>query len=269
MAASITGFSPNELKPQPGLVISRTENGGWEARHEIYAKVQDFDNISDQFTKGTLLSQLDDQVPSPFSDFLRIDTVSFSRVEGDLIAFNVVATGGGSAQFGTEDDLSQTAEPTYVLTGQLVDAPFSEHPKWKDLGDGDKKTLGLLLAEFYVYDITENKVLDPNLDYRNADDQLDAVDARAFAKLIQQGQTTYLRSAYTWNETTEGNEKLTSQQLNNLGKISTPRGNPPEPTGTRDWMLTSASQSQSGRLYRTSLEWTLSEDGGHDEFLYD
>ena len=38
-----------------------------------------------------------------------------------------------------------------------------------------------------------------------------------------------------------------------MGKIATPRGAPPEPTGTRDWMLTNVSQSQSGELYRTNL----------------
>jgi hypothetical protein len=33
-------------------------------------------------------------------------------------------------------------------------------------------------------------------------------------------------------------------------------------------MLTGAFQEQRGELYTTDLEWTLSEKGGHDEFLY-
>ena len=268
MAASIKGFTSGELKPQPGLTISRTENGGWEARHEIYVRAQDFDSVSDQFAKGTLLSDLDDQIPSPFDTFLKIDTVSFSRVEGDLIAFNVVATGGGGAQFGTEDDLSSTAKPTYVLSGQLVDAPFSQHPKWKGLSDSEKTLLGMLINGELSYDITDQilYLYGEDAAYK---DQLTESGAFEFASRIQQGQTTYQQATYTWTETTEGNEKITAPQLNKLGKISTPRGDPPEAGGTRDWMLTSASQSQSGELYRTSLEWSLSEDDGHDEFLYD
>jgi hypothetical protein len=34
-------------------------------------------------------------------------------------------------------------------------------------------------------------------------------------------------------------------------------------------MLTSASQSQAGELYRTTLEWSLSDEGKHDSFLYE
>jgi hypothetical protein len=267
MAASIKGFTSGELKPQPGLVISRTENGGWEARHEIYIRAEDFSSVSGQFAKGNLLADLDDEVPEPFASFLTIDTVSFSRVEGDLIAFNVTATGGSGAQFST-DELSEEAAPTYVLMGQLFDAPFSQHPKWKDLSSLDKSLLGMLINGDLTYDIAEQVLYITGEDAAYKD-QLDGGDSDDFAERIQQGQTTYQKSTYTWNETTEGDEQLTSSQLNKLGKISNPRGNPPEPTGTRDWMLTSASQSQSGDLYRTSLEWTLSESGGHDDFLYD
>jgi len=99
--------------------------------------------------------------------------------------------------------------------------------------------------------------------------QLSGLDAKEFAKLIQQGQTTYQKSAYTWTESTEGADQLTAAQINKLGKIATPRGTPPEPAGTRNWMLTSVSQSNSGELYRTNLEWTLSEEGGFNDFLYE
>jgi hypothetical protein len=62
---------------------------------------------------------------------------------------------------------------------------------------------------------------------------------------------------------------MTAAQLNKLGRISTPRGGPPTPTGSRNWMLTGASQEQRGDLYQTQLEWSLSEREGHDSFLYD
>jgi hypothetical protein len=98
---------------------------------------------------------------------------------------------------------------------------------------------------------------------------LASADANAFAVRIQQGQSTYEKATFTWAETTEGLDQLTPAQINKLGQISIPRGTPPEPAGVRDWMLTSATQSQAGELYRTALEWSLSDEGGHDDFLYD
>ena len=94
-------------------------------------------------------------------------------------------------------------------------------------------------------------------------------DALEFAKVIARGETTYLRPVITWTESTQGSDGLTPAQLNKLGKIATVRGDPPQPADTRDWMLTSAFQEQSGELITTDLEWTLSEKGGHDDFLYD
>jgi hypothetical protein len=258
------------MKAQPGLSITRSESGGWTATHEIVVKAADFADVVPNFARGTLLSAVDPNVPSPFDSFLTIDTVTFVRTEGDLYTFNVTAT-GGTAQFEGEE-LTPGVEPTYTLTGQLSDVSFSQHPKWKALGDADKKILGLILADFYAFNIATGKVIrinEDNSDFVDANEQLTAADAIEFATRIQQGQTTYQKSAYTWNESTEGVDQLTPQQINKLGKIATPRGTPPEPTGTRDWMLTSVSQSQSGELYRTNLEWTLSEDDGWDSFLYD
>lgn len=268
MAATILGFDFNEMKAQPGLSIMRSENGAWTATHEIVIKASDFADLSANFARGNLLSLLDPNVPAPFDEILTIDTVTFVRSEGDLITFSVNAT-GGSAQF-ENDELAPGVEPTYQLTGQLTNADFSQHRKWKALIEGDKKLLGMLISGLLNYDITDNILFLNN--EANAKvayiDQLNSADGIDFAKRIQQGQSTYEKATYTWTETSEGTDQLTEQQLNKLGQIATVRGNPPDPGGTRDWMLTSASQSQTGKLYRTALEWALSDDGGHDDFLY-
>jgi hypothetical protein len=62
--------------------------------------------------------------------------------------------------------------------------------------------------------------------------------------------------------------EFTASQLNLLSKVATPRGNPPNVSGDRNWLLTSASQEQRGELYQTTIEWTLSEREGWDSFLY-
>jgi len=270
MAATIHGFQTNELKPQPGLQIRRTENGGWEASHEIYIKSDDFLTASASFAKGELLSGLDTNIPEPFNNFLRIDTIGFSRVEGDLIVFNVTATGSGTGQFDS-DGLGEDAIPTYDLQGQLVDSPFAQHRKWSALPESDKRLLGSMLAEVIFFDNEDQRLFsfleDGTRQY--LDEEFTEANAIQFAIRIMRGETTYDKAVYTWTETTEGDEQLTPQQLNALGLITTPRGDPPEPTGTRTWRLTGASQSQAGQLYRTNLTWTLSDDGGDDTFLYE
>jgi len=268
MAATILGFDFNEMKAQPGLSIMRSENGAWTATHEIVIKASDFADLSTNFARGNLLTLLDPNVPAPFDEILTIDTVTFVRSEGDLITFNVNAT-GGTAQF-ENDELATGVEPTYQLTGQISNAELSQHRKWIALVAGDKKLLGMLLNGLLTYDATDdilylNNEANAKVAYI---DQLTDADAKAFALRIQQGKTTYEKATYTWTETSEGTDQLTLQQLNKLGQIATVRGDPPDPGGTRDWMLTSASQSQTGKLYRTALEWALSDDGGHDEFLY-
>ncbi|MFN6189930.1 MAG: hypothetical protein ACK48S_03260 [Planctomycetia bacterium] len=268
MAATILGFDFNEMKPQPGLSIVGSENGSFTATHEIVIKASDFADLSANFARGNLLSLVDPSVPSPFDEFLTIDTVTFVRSEGDLISFNVKAT-GGNAQFENEE-LAPGVVPTYQLTGQLTNADFSQHRKWKALLDGDKRLLGMLISGLLNYDISDdilylNNEANAKVGYI---DQLDDPDAIQFAIRIQQGQTTYQKSTYTWTETTEGKDQLPPAQIDKLGQISEPRGNPPEPSGDRDWMLTSATQSQTGELYRTTLEWSLSDEGKHDDFLY-
>lgn len=270
MAATIKGFSAGEIKPQPGFSARQSEQGGWVGNHEFAIKASDFDIAQSEFAKGTLLSDLDPDIPDPFSSFLRISEVELSRVEGDLIFFRVVATGSGVNQF-EEGDLGAGAEPTYTLTGQLTDVPFSNHRKWQALSDTEKTLLGQQIDGIYYYDISDGKLYEvESVGIRKmAINQLVSADSKSFAELIQQGQTTYQKSVYTWQETTEGDDELTPQQLNKLGLIATPRGAPPTPTGTRNWMLTNVSQSQTGELYRTNIEWTLSDEGGHNTFLYE
>jgi hypothetical protein len=269
MAATIFGFTGDEIKTQPGLTITRGESGGWTATDELVIKATDLASVLPDFARGNLLVNVDPNVPAPFDDFLAIDTVSIVRTEGDLVTLNVTAT-GGTAQF-ENDELEPDALPTYTLTGQLQDVPFSMHPKWKDLGATDKKLLGLTLINIIQFDPATNKLIiisQDNTSFIENPEQFAAADAISFATLIAQGQTTYQKSAYTWTESTEGADQLTPAQINKLGGIATPRGTPPEPAGTRDWMLTSVSQSNSGELYRTNLEWTLSEEGGFNDFLY-
>jgi hypothetical protein len=151
------------------------------------------------------------------------------------------------------------------------------HPKWSPLSAEQKTALGHLITGTLVFDEGQGKICSINAEAGSTEDFFDPFlpydtiitgDALEFAKVIARGETTYLRPVITWTESAQGTDGLTNAQLNKLGNISTPRGDPPEAAGTRDWMLTSAFQEQSGELFTTDPEWTLSEKGGHDDFLY-
>jgi hypothetical protein len=274
MAATILGLDSTSVRPQPAFRCQQSENGGWTASHTIIVTRAGFDTagIQSLFAKGALLTGVDAGIPSFFT-FLKITDVSVSAEEGDLITLEVNAAGSTAAQYELGDGagLDIDSLPTYELRGQLSDAGFQHHRKWSQLSSADKTLLGDFLMGKFSYNITDEllyQVTESGADVVNAE-QLTAADAKSFAALIQQGQTTYERSQYTWTESTEGAGQLTEPQLNKLGLIATPRGTPPEAGGTRNWKLVSASQSQHGELFRTTLEWQLSDSGGHNAFLYD
>lgn len=274
MAATILGLDSTSVRPQPAFRCQQSENGGWTASHTIIVTRAGFDTAGIQalFAKGSLLTGVDAGIPTFFA-FLKITDVSVSAEEGDLITLEVNAAGSTAAQYelGDGSGLDIDSLPTYELRGQLSDAGFQHHRKWLPLSDTDKKLLGILLGGYYEYNASTGKlfIITEDNNFQDTPEQLTAADAKSFAALIQQGQTTYERSQYTWTESTEGAGQLTEPQLNKLGLIATPRGAPPEAGGTRNWKLVSASQSQQGELYRTTLEWQLSDSGGHNAFLYE
>jgi len=274
MAATILGFTSNEIKPQPAFKAKQNENGGWTAQHEFVVKVVDFAAVQSQFAKGTPLYELDDGLLA-FFGFLKISDVQVIRAEGDLITLAVTATGSSSGQFdvgGDEPTLGTGALPTYDLQTNTVPLPFSMHPKWKDISPQDKELLGLLIDGEYVYQFSDDQLyytLEDGTRYKS-EFQLESINSIEFAKRIAQGETTWDSSVITWIESTEGTTPISSAILAQHMKIvSNPRGNPPDAGGGSDWMLTGVSQSQTGELYRTRLEYSMSQRGGHDSFLYD
>jgi len=274
--STIKGLGISDIEPQPGFSATRDENGGWTGRHSFAIRRTSYGTLAANFAKGTSVTSLDTDLPFSFS-FLKIVTTEVSSEEGDFIMMNVTLAGSPSATYG-DDGLGGQAEPTYALRGSLQDAAFSIHPKWEALSDLEKAGLGLLIRGQAEFDKPTGKVGQYSVEddtfnaIKNSDGTeivLTAADALEFGTRIARGETTYLRPVFTWTESTAGNDELTAAQLNKLGNIATPRGDPPDPGGTRDWMLTSAFQEETGDLFRTELEWTLSEKGGHDSFLYD
>jgi hypothetical protein len=271
--ATIFGLAINDIEPNADFRPVQSENGGQTATQTFTLRTQSWNNstVRNKFRRGTSITELNPDIGTQWNYFT-ITSIALDFQEGDILVVTVDFSGSSTAQY-PEDGISEEALPTYRLEGRLAEKPFAEHPKWKALTATQRTILGYLLESVYLWDIEDQEIKIPQDDGELvANTTLSAFitgDAAAFADRIAQGESTYFVPSIIWTETTQGNEGMTAAQLNKLGRISTPRGGPPTPTGSRDWMLTGASQEQRGDLYQTQLEWSLSERDGHDSFLYD
>ena len=273
MPAIHHGILSTEIYPQPGFTVAQDDKGTFTGRG-IYAFRKEAINnptVKAKLAIGTSLADLDDDPDKQLYSFLTISQADLAYTEGDLIFLNIQFTGSGGSQFGEEDGISEAALPRYTLDISSGELPLSLHPKWVVLDDTVKTILGYLMSGAYLYDIGAGEVVIPQEDgSRIVDDTLSALitgDAIEFATLISAEQTTYHSPSISWTETTTGTEKLTNSQLNKLSKISTPRGDPPEPNN-RNWMLDGGTQDQVGETYQTRLTWILSGREPFSEFLY-
>lgn len=275
MPATLRGIYNYNIYPQPDFNAEQDQNGAWTARQSFIVSKTTWASSEwrNKFDIGTQITVINPTL-AEFYSFLRVASSSFTEDGGDIVTIQVDFAGSQTAQYGF-DEGEEPQDPTYRLEGRLSEQPLSEHPKWTALPATERNPLQLLLNDELVWiydDVFTNSWL---LCRRSGDDlvasdyTLTSANAIAFADMIAKGIKTYIAPTVTWTETTSGNSPMISAQINSLGKISTPRGNPPDAAGTRNWMLTSASQEQRGTLYQTQLEWTMSEKDGWSEFLYD
>jgi hypothetical protein len=270
------GLRINEIYPAPGFQPKQSENGGVTASHSYTLLAQSWNNstIRNKFARGNSIATIDPNIGAQWS-YLTVASKTLDFQEGGYLVVSVEFSGSSTAQYGDGDGISDDAPPVYRLEGRLGELPFSKHAKWKDLEDSSKFALGLLIEGDAVAspDFTQVGSYDEDGKFKPWEDSEGPItlegDALEFAKLIAVGESTFLSPTITWTETTQGSDGVTSSQLNKLGKISSPRGGPPTPSGSRNWMLTGAGQEQRGDLKQTSLEWTLSEREGFNSFLYD
>jgi hypothetical protein len=280
--ATIFGLAINDIEPNADFRPVQSENGGQTATQTFTLRTQSWNNstVRNKFRRGTNITELNPDIGTQWNYFT-ITSIALDFQEGDILVVTVDFSGSSTAQYPEDDPdggISEEAIPTYRLEGRLAEKPFAEHPKWKALGEQEQIALGKLISGDYGWgpdpfgsptDNATHIIQGDGTITIITPDPITSADGIEFAKRITKGESTYLVPSTTWTETTQGNEGMTAAQLNKLGRISTPRGGPPTPSGSRNWMLTGASQEQRGDLYQTQLEWSLSERDGYDSFLYD
>ena len=277
--ATTFGISNTQLYRQPGLTISVNDKGQLEGSGEYIISKNQVNSILTKVYPGAFASTIDDSIPT-WAGNLRVASHDVSIDEGGLATLKIQFLAPSGSQYDSTFPDATSNDPTYRLEGRMSEKSLTEHPKFKALQDNQQVALKELISGNIIWSEDPFTAGDFALWYPRQENGSQTMfyvtlagDSINFANLIAGGITTYVSPTITWTETAEGSSPMTSSQLNKLGKISNPRGNPPEPSGTRNWMLTGAGQEQRGvalgAIYQTTVEWTLSEKDGWNDFLYD
>jgi len=265
--------------PQANFSARSNDNFAWTASQD-YKVSTDYLNGGAAYTQlraGTQCTALDNSIPS-FWSFLRLQNWDLRREEGGVSVITVNFTGYWSAESSSEEsEESSETSTTYSLNGTLEEASILEHPKITELDGVEVALLNALVEGRAIWNIEDSKICKEDPDtgeltpWEEQKQRITSPDAIEAANRIAKGVYTYKRPSFIWSETVVGIFPLSSSKVNSLGKIDEPAGNPPTPTGNRNWMLISASSTQTGTKNATITkhrDWLLSEREGHDSFLY-
>ena len=264
---------------QPDFAAKQSKEGGWEATQTftILRATLDLETFQDDFRTGRPIGDLYPEIES-FWRFLGLASIPRVRhIKGGYSTISAKFAGYTGPEASGED--APDPVPTYTLRSTVADRDIRLQPKlaaalriFPALPDIIK---GLLEGNYTLRDVGGadkfvNKESDPegNVTYRELDIQPAAGDSLIFATLIAQGVTTYKFPTFLWTKTWEATEAIKPAEVNNVGFIDVPDGDPPAIDGARDWLLVNASQEQTGPMFRNTKEWELSERDGWETEIY-
>jgi len=282
MSAKIYIPGGTQVIPQPDFQAFReSDNGAWLATQSFWIVKGALNSAVTRayFGIGKSITQLDPNAAAIWS-FLSVRKISTSVIPGGWEVVTV-EFGGVPSVDGQGNPINAPDEfsVTYSMRGQTSDAPFQDHPKWKQLSDIEKNALGKIASGDFIYgpdfdDPEEFRTFrGGEIGFEVNPDPIQSDDAKEFAKLLAQGLNTYRAAGFTWSKRWAATAPLSSGQLNQLGKITTPPGGPPTPGSGRNWLLVSANFEQTGDTssnpsYTNEIVFELSQEGGWDSFLH-
>tara|TARA_R110000765_G_scaffold372389_1_gene462797 strand:+ start:923 stop:1753 length:831 start_codon:yes stop_codon:yes gene_type:complete len=275
MSAEVYGLSVGDFIVQNDFSASRSDKGGWTATQSFLAIKGSLNDTAfrNKFKDGTKLTELDPNADVYF-ERLQLQSADVQDAEGPYQ--KIAANFAGYAGSESNPQEAQPIVPVYSLKGGLRSRSIVEHPDVLALTEVQRGLVKDTITDEYVWDFTDSKLKMRNGDQTNAfiavmkpTEIQPAGKAVTFCQLASHGIISYDSPTFFWRKTWQSEVGLLAADLNDLGKVSVPDGDPPEAGGTRDWRLVDASQENRGALFDNSLEWELSERGRWDSDLYD
>lgn len=235
-------FHPGELIPTPDFSFERDNAGLWSGHQKYHCKREELERLIPP--KGA---------PHYLFSFLGVDKVRIVGFEEKLVVLSVTYAG-----FQASNDDGSTDEAEYTLTLSTSEEPIATHPRYDDLSN---------------FDVNEAVELARNPPKSQDGKKTLEVDQTGWAALktelygdTQKGLESYREPRVTWTKRWVSDSR--PQDLNRIGEIDTPEGNPPPVAAGRNWLNTGLTIRERGEVFENELTWELSGRGGWDSRYY-
>lgn len=272
------GFAPNELKPGPDFSAGLDASGKWSGSQTFTCSKFDFGNASIQskIQVGNSATTLYPELPAEW-EFLYVNSWRHEHQPGGITKVFVEYT--GSSEDSPDPRDPEQKEESYSLAGSLTEVDMLGHPYFSDISLNEREPLVALVRgtgrrdyqnpladenNIFVIDNTSGMPVGYNISSTKG--------LKLYDLIINQGKTTYLASQVEWTIQKSSKDGISDQNLQLLGYIAEPEGNPPVFTD-RNWLFTAASQNRTNANPKTTKTWsktyTLSPPGEEwDPLIY-
>lgn len=233
---------PTGLVLQPGATINVDAEGKWSGTLTFLAKR---DGLASYIPAiGT---------PHPDFSFMVLSGIAVTVNEGDVA--EVVCNFAGTDERNRSKAKGTTV---YTLGVATSEEPLLSHNRYQNLPDDEREALRNIAAgkEEDGHGNSFRSVVDSEIGLE-------------ILKRFDRGQTSYLAPKITWRQSWVQDTKLTNSELNDIGNVTDPEGDPPTLGQGRNWLCTGITQTQeSQKAFRIEIEWMASDRGGWDDKVY-
>jgi len=276
MSITYHDIPEGEFVPQSDFRTQESPNGGVTATQSYVLRASSLEDLVDQGTwaKGKPASQLDESIGIQ-GDGLLLDRVSTLKLPGGLLRINAFFAGytSSAASYGFDDVREGTGTPTfptYSLRTELNEVSIVNHPDvvGEDITFEEADLIKGCVDGIYKWHNATDTVRVIIIDPRGEEVTKETFNqpgilAKLYCQEATKGNVTFLSPKFIWEKSWDDDAGLTEADLEKVGQVAENMpGTPPSLPGSRQWLLTSASQVQSGKLFRNRLEWTSSDDAG-------
>jgi hypothetical protein len=268
--ATIRGIARNSWLPGPDFVFQRDTTGKVTGSQTFSANRQDFYGqiMQAAFRKGTKISVVYPQVLS-YLHPLEIDTAECQEEPGGIDKIFVTYVG-----YIQVDSEMQDRETVYSRNNALEERSILRHPKFlADVTDIEDIEL-IVKGHDGLYE--KNKTASTASNYKiwdvvtqgNRGALIDALAIEWWDFIVTRGIKTYQAATSEWTKSRSNAGGLANIDLEKLGKIDVPDGDPAAPAGMI-WFMSGSTESRTvGTASSWSITWTLIDDNDINQKLY-
>jgi len=192
--------------------------------------------------------------PHPDYEWMSAEGLRVSGEEGGWLKLEVDYTGLIVTETG---DPEADNPPSYVLDLSLSEEPLETHPRYVTLTDDDVQEV--------VSQAKNPKTDEDGKPVPPSTGGWDPLKVELYDN-IRRGFDAYRDPKVTW--TKEWASTSQPDNLNNIGEIFTPDGDPPTPAAGRNWLFAGLQSRRRGQVYENSLIAELSGRGGWHTGVY-